>query len=215
MLHERHVPGYSRAVPSPKDKPLKSGSPKSFADHVAPSRHITGKPAPEIDGMDGAWMSLRGGQLPVPILVRIDPAPDGRFIVTGLVIGFRERNEITADTLRQIKLASVLAELFKDFDAMNPAAAEGASWERPVDLLALWQMHRWELPDVPVESRRRRHAAPNLREVAQVYLRHLAAKPHRATTETAKELHCSRATMIRRVAEAREAGLLPPKESKK
>jgi hypothetical protein len=197
----------------PKTTPLQVvGLPSTFAELVAsPLRHVTGEPLPELHGMEGTWMHLKGDPLPVPITIRIEHTNEGRFIVTGLVIGLRESTEITWETMRQIRLATVLEQLFAGYDPMNPAATEDASWGRRLALLTLW----YQLPDVPVESKPRRHAARNLREVAETYLRHLAATPNRATAATAKELHCSRATVIRRLEEARLAGLLPSKESKK
>jgi hypothetical protein len=197
-------------------KPLKVGMPNSFAELVAnPFRHVVDEPLPVLHGMDGIWLTLKDGPLPVPITVRIDRTKEGRFIITGLVIGLREsdRREITWETMRQIRLAAVLEELFAGWDPMNPARL--ARSRRGQTLLVLWELLGRGLPDVQLEDRPRRHAAADLRKFAEVYLRNLAAKPNRATKATADELHCSRATVIRRIAEARAAGLLPPKESKR
>jgi hypothetical protein len=198
-----------------KRKPLQVGVPSSFAGVVAhPLRHVVKEPLPILHGMEGVWLTLKAGPLPVPITVRIDRTEEGRFIITGLVIGLRERKEITWETMRQIRLAAVLEELFVGYDPMNPAGQVSRS-HRGQSLFMLWELHSRDLPEVQLDERPRRHAAPNLREVVKVYLRNLAATPNKATAATATELHCSRATVIRRLAEARTAGLLPPKESKK
>jgi len=195
------------------------GVPSTFAELVAdPLRHVHDKPTPlpKLHGIEGIWLRLKGGPLPVPVTIRIDSTREGRFVITGLVIGLgpREREEITWETLRQIKLATVLEQLFEGWEPMNPARQAMRS-SRSQSLLMLWERLGRGLPEVQLEDRPRRHAASNLREFAEVYLRNLAATPNRATAATAAELHCSRATVIRRLAEARTAGLLPAKESKK
>jgi hypothetical protein len=214
MLHNWRHFGYSRFVP--RERPLQVGEPQTFAELVSPMRHVLDEPLPDLHGhLEGIWLRLKGGPLPVPITVRIDSTRDGRYVITGLVIGLleSERSEITWETLRQIKLATVLEQLFEGWDRMNPAAR--ARSRRGQALLELWELLGRGLPEVQLEERPRRHAAPDLRRVAEVYLKHLAATPHKATKKTADELHCSRATVIRRQAEARAAGLLPGKEPKK
>lgn len=194
-----------------------AGGPSTFAELVANPFREADEPLPELHGnMAGIWLRLKDGPLPIPITVRIDSTNGGRFTITGLVIGLRpeEYKEITWETLRKIKLATLLEQLFERWDRMNPARQARRS-RRDQALLELWyQLHRG-LPEVQLEERPQRHAAPNLRDFAEVYLRNLAATPNKATAATAAELHCSRATVIRRLAEARKAGLLPLKESKK
>lgn len=201
----------------PSRRPLKvAGGPSTYAELVAhPFREAVDEPVPVLHGMEGIWLRLKDGPLPVPITVRIDSTKEGRFIITGLVIGLRpeERKEITWETLRKIKLASVQEQLFERWDPMNPAGrARSRSGQA---LLELWYLLHRGLPEVQLEERPRRHAAPDLREFAEVYQRNLVATPNKATAATAADLHCSRATVIRRLAEARKAGLLPAKESKK
>jgi hypothetical protein len=192
------------------------GEPHTFAELVSPMRPED-EPLPNLHGhLEGTWLRLKDGPLPVPITVRIESTKEGRFIITGLVIGLleSEHREITWETLRRIRPATVLAQLFKGWDRMNPAGQASRS-RRGQTLLGLWyELHRG-LPEVQLDDRPRRRAASDLREFAEVYLRNLAATPNKATAATASQLHCSRATVIRRIAEAREAGLLPRKESKK
>jgi hypothetical protein len=214
-------------------------------------------PVPEIFGLEGQWLKVSGGPLPLPIAVRIDRTDDGRFVITGLLIGLDSRKEITWETLRQIKPSTILGYLFYGFDSKDPAkvhdlpAAEflttvrgedfdeeawaaghddhrrlpkvimhPRSWRERVRAMAAHQLRMGAHSDekamhrVEAVTKPRATAAANLTEFADVYLRHLAATPHKATTATAKELHISRATAIRRLAEARELGLIPPKGTK-
>jgi hypothetical protein len=102
---------------------------------------------------------------------------------------------------------------------LPPVIISSDSWREHHRSLAAFQLWHGagqdEQQSRPVEAvtRPRASVATNLTEFAQTYLRHLAATPHQATTATAKELHISRATAIRRLAEARELGLIPPKST--
>jgi hypothetical protein len=253
MLQPRLRYGYRPRVEIPES--LRIGLPGPFFNLV----RRWGQPAPEIMGLEGQWLKVSGGPLPLPIAVRVDQAPDGRFIITGLLIGLDSRTEITWETLRQIKPQTILAYIFSGFDSKDPAAIhdtvehvtmvpgedfdeeawraghDGAdpppwigkpmltprSWREQIRAMAahqLWMgLGRDEHSLRPVEAvtKSRASAAANLTEFAEVYLRHLAATPHKATTATAKELHISRATAIRRLADARSLGLIPPKDTKR
>lgn len=191
---------------------------------------------------------MSGGPLEQAVQVRVDRAPDGRFVVTGLFIGLRDRREITWESLRAIKPATLLAYLFSDFDPDRPFDAyqemvtrtgvvtevdpgtfdpedesdwdtlprltseEHAEMTRLLTATRLWSATRFAPPTADPVLRGRRGMATDLTEFAQIYERHLATQPRRATTATAKEMNISRATAIRRLAECREKGLLPPKE---
>jgi hypothetical protein len=218
LLLGRLQVGYGRRVKVPKD--FKVGMPQRFGSLTRPLG--SDSPAPEMPGLAGQWLDVRGGPLPVPIAIRIDRADDGRFMVTGLLIGLDQRREITWETLRQIKLATVLEYLFAGFDVMNPArgvddmlSMADPEWDRRVAALELWNAaaNPWLFEDseheVETVTKPRASVATNLTEFASVYLRHLAASPHKATKATADELHISRATAIRRIDECRRAGLLP------
>lgn len=68
-------------------------------------------------------------------------------------------------------------------------------------------------------TRPRASVATNLTEFAEIYRRNYAADPRRATAATVRELEklglpASRATVVRRIAECRDLGLIPPKEKK-
>ena len=76
---------------------------------------------PEASGLGGHWVRVQGDPLPAPALVRIDRASDGRLIVTGLVLGYRDRREITWETMRKLKPATILSLIFSGFDPDQPA----------------------------------------------------------------------------------------------
>lgn len=109
-------PGYVRWVDIPKS--FRIGLPVTF------DRLVRGWGSPErydFHGLDGHWVQVKGGPLPVPAVMRIDKSQDGRFIMTGLMIGFHDRREITWETLRMIKPATIISLIFSGFDPKNPA----------------------------------------------------------------------------------------------
>ncbi len=210
LLQHRRRDGYRPVMPPAE--PLKISLPQTFARLTAPL-FAPDEELPDLVGLDGQWLRVSGGSLPLPVTVRIDQSDDGRFIVTGLLLGFRERREITWETLRRLNLASLLESIFEGYDPDNPAAIyanEQDIFGRGIVHLALWHARKGMQGAAPPNSRRRT-AAPDLRLFATTYLRHLAVKPHTAMTATARELHVSRATAIRRAAECRKVGLLPAK----
>jgi hypothetical protein len=215
MLHlRRGVGSYRRAVTA--SRPFRVGLPQTLAKLL--SGWSPESKVPELPGLPGKWVTVKGGSLPTGVVARIDRAPDGRFVITGLLIGLRERTEITWETLRGIKPASVLGHIFEDFDPNNPAAG-ALDIDDLLDpekshghaALELWSSATREAPDVSARNQAGPTAAPDLQVFADTYLRNLAARPHGAMTATAKELHISRATAIRRAESCRAAGLLPPK----
>ncbi|WP_346007169.1 hypothetical protein [Janibacter terrae] len=220
------------------------------------------------DADDDLWVWIEGGELPVPVLVRVDRSPDGRFIATGLHLGLLREDELGWDTMRRIKPATLLNYIFGGFDPADPfseasdvvrglaqpsldalaAGMQDALREYGAEALTQEDYERWraedfghmlatmqhdskaqraltayalwerlaERPPVPTAAaaKPRASVATDLNQFAQVYLKHRAATPRRATQATADELHCSRATVIRRLAEARKLGLIPEKDSK-
>lgn len=258
MVHFRKHPGYGHAVSTPED--FEIGIPRSF-------EWLTGSVPGLADGVstrakpDGVWVEVKGGDLPVPLVVRIDQTPSGRFIITGMLIGRDEHRELTWTTLRQIKPSSIISTIFAGWDprfpeklvddtvhrqafpwelptseeleavggeaffldpALPPGDAEaqqldraGREAARALRAYEIWRMTGGaQGATTPAEevTRPRASVATNLTEFADVYRRNFASDPRRATTATAKQLHISRATAIRRIAECREIGLIPPKE---
>lgn len=235
-------PRYGRRVSIPKT--LRVGLPSSFLTHLRAFGQA------EVRELDGQWVLVKGGPLPVEVLLRIDQAEDGRFMVTGLLLGLRTRSEITWETLRRIKPASIVSMIFSGFDPRNPLQEyartdpappqriggddfDQAAWEaddedlplidhgsaeyrehlRAAAAYRLWSTARGSASVTTVEpqTKPRASVATDLAAFASTYQRHLATTPRKALQATADELHCSRATVVRRIAECRELGLLPPK----
>ncbi|MCM3554523.1 hypothetical protein M3697_05305 [Janibacter melonis] len=214
-------------------------------------------------GPDGAerideWVRFEGGGVPVPLYARVERSTDGRFVCTGLAIGIEGHQELTWDTMRQIKPATLLSYIFAGFDPEDPFGNVRESFKRAAHqelteaavkagrtqltseevaevlinstewtqrvtaddrrraaAFGLWSYltERDPMPEEGVARKPRASVATDLGRFATVYKKHLAASPRRATQATADELHCSRATVLRRIAEARKLGLIPPKDS--
>lgn len=141
------------------------------------------------------WEYVEGGDLPMPIEVIVNQAPDGRYVFTGLKIGDEASSqEITSATLRQIKLSEILAAHFDRFQPIREVEASLAAIS------------------VPLRPRGRGPAAPEpetLSLFARTYQIELARQPHRAMTAAAKEHNISRTTANRWAATCRKLGLLP------
>jgi hypothetical protein len=205
--------GYGRLMSVPRG--LRVGLPATLAQLLTGWRTLPESvQVPEIPGLEGQWLQVRGGPLPVDVVVRVDRADDDRLVITGLLIGLRDRREITWETLRNIKPATLLEWIFSGFDPKNPASRALQS-DRGMAALQLWKAHHAEDPEPVVTSRAGVTAARNLHLFAEAYRRNLASTPQKAMTATARELNVSRATAIRRAQQCRDAGLLPPKRSMK
>jgi hypothetical protein len=135
------------------------------------------------------WVVVYGGDLPVAVDVRIERAADGRHIFTGLRIGMGKREEITAQTLREIRLAEILADYFETFQPDYEAQLNLAEASFPL--------------------RPRGPGNDALRGFARTYLTELARQPHRAMSAAAKAHNISRATANRWAATCRDLGYLP------
>lgn len=152
--------------------------------------------------------------MPQPIELRISPAPDGRYLVTGLLLGATGPLEVTTATLRDIRLAEIVARLFEDYDpgSLGKVAEWAQPWAPgPSALESVRGATRAELPD---EIGSRGPDDASLREFAQTYLTEMARRPRRAMTEAAARHRISRATANRWADLCRQRGYLPPKESR-
>ena len=135
------------------------------------------------------WVVVYGGDLPMPIDIRIERAPDGRHVFTGLRIGVATRGEITSQTLREIRLSEILVDYFETFRPDYEAQLHLAGASYPL---------RPRGPDNDA-----------LRGFARTYLTELARQPHRAMSAAAKAHNISRATANRWAAICRDLGYLP------
>lgn len=166
----------------------------------------------DVPDVEGVWVEVSGGGLLEPVRIRVNRSPDGRFVVTGMLLGATGRQELTSDTLRSIRLSEIMRELFSDFDPSNPPTPDP---EDENGYVAWWLFKELvydraaTVPSLPGSDE-----AGSLAEFAETYLRCLARQPHRAMTATAELLHISRATANRRAAACRTRGLLPATEDR-
>jgi hypothetical protein len=168
----------------------------------------------------GGWVSVSRGGLFEPVLMRINKSSDGRFVVTGLVIGMSGQRELTSHTLRSIKLGAIMRELFKDFDPTRPPESypgepSYALLDRYDQVMSWWLMKELVVDEaVPVGASGGDGERPDrYRIFAETYLRELARDPRRAMTATAMAHHISRATANRWAKVCRQRGHLPAKET--
>ena len=145
-----------------------------------------------------SWVLAEGGDLPMPIEIRVNRAPDGRHVFTGIRIGEITDSpwmqEITSQTLREIRLAEILAAYYEAFQPDYVAELEAS-------IAAV----SYPLPP----PRPRGPSNQVLGEFARTYLAELARQPHRAMSAAAKAHNVSRATANRWASLCRELGMLP------
>jgi hypothetical protein len=145
------------------------------------------------------WVAVFGGGLPSVIDLRIEPKPGGRYAVTGLRIGVADdaRGEINSETLRDIRLADILADYY---DTFQP--------ETEAEILATLAAASVSLKPSPPTGRGR-PAAERLQAFAKTYAEKRAGGAHGAMTAAAKAHNISRATADRWVKLSRKYGYLP------
>jgi hypothetical protein len=139
------------------------------------------------------WDYVEGGDLPMPVWILVKEAPDGRHFVAGLMLD-DDGQEITSQTLRQIRVSEILAAHFEHFEPvrlMEASLAEASYPLRP----------RWPDNDA-------------LQAFARTYRTELARRPSRAMTTAAEAHNISRATANRWAQMCRDHGYLPAKGDK-
>jgi hypothetical protein len=161
------------------------------------------------DKSEGPWVRVEGGDLPIPIEIRVHRGSDGRTVVTGLVAGTDGGlGEITAAMLRRIPLGEIVTALF-DEEFPGGDLADVVRYIRPAVVRGVMQARTDAAPAVGTRSRRPQEA--EYREFAETYLKELARSPHRAMTNAARAHRLSRATANRWADACRQLGYLPPK----
>ena len=181
--------------------------------HRMPTYSFMPMESPNWDDLgEDEWTRVEGGGLPAAIYIRVELSRDGKPMITGMILGGAwPRNEISANTLRDIKPREILTELFSHFDPSAPPNSE--EWEESITWGLMHEVYMMRLPRVPVDSVSTRGASTSdrLAEFAEVYLREMRLQPRRAMTATAKAMNISRATANRWAAMARARGLLASK----
>jgi hypothetical protein len=157
----------------------------------------------------GHWVKISSGDLPMPVELRVNRHADGRYVVTGLLMGDEfSPAEITSQTLREIRLSKILAWLLEDFDPDNLPA-----WSPRTTVRTIADFNADLAGQVATGRGQRAPGTEVLREFARTYLTELARQPRRAMTAAAKAHSISRATANRWAATCRELGLLPAASS--
>lgn len=173
-------------------------------------------PAGLVDGPDWHRIEDTTGEVPT-FYVRVGTAPDGRMIVTGLLLAEPAEGalEVTANVLRAVSLADVIRTIQWRESGSLPPRSVG-----PIGPTGLGRFEgheasvRASAQQVEAAPSRRGQRAPDqeaLEEFAAVYRRH-ATYSRSAMTLTARELHIHRATAHRWRERCRAAGLLPDRE---
>lgn len=166
------------------------------------------------DKSEGPWVRVEGGDLPVPIEIRVHRGSDGRIVLIGLLIGNDgSPAEITAATLRRLRLGEITTALFdRQFDQPGYDMADVVRYLRPAVVRGVLLAAVDAAPVIAARSRRPQDEA--YREFAKTYLTELARSPHRAMSNAARAHGISRATANRWAETCRELGYLPPKEAR-
>lgn len=145
------------------------------------------------DATPDGWVSVEGGNLPLPIKVAFgDPSKHGgRSTITAVLVqADPEHPEITAQLLRAVRLADIIGDFHRYPDPGAPPPAR-------------------RRPGGTGRNTRRGPDEKALRAFARTYTCELARRPWRAMSATAEAHGISRATAHRWAQACREAGHLP------
>lgn len=169
----------------------------------------------EVEGSTG-WFRVTGGSLPGAIYLRIERSKDGRNIVTGMFVGRDSPFELTSVKLRDIRLTEIVKHFFAGY-------TKAPQWgltdtEKQMDEFLEYQALTGSInPDLTVSVRPQRYVTDRaIADFARRYRSARLSEPHRAIAAVMDSLKrddptgkgISRATANRRLARAREAGLL-------
>lgn len=145
----------------------------------------------------GPW--YRFGDGPLPVVVQVGTADDGRLICTGVLIAWQEpRIEVTARLLQKIRLGEVLAQV-------KAQTIEGRTAQHRIGASHL-------IEDAPTASTSRRGRRPLpesfFEEIADKYAKALREKPTAPVALLADREHVSRSQVHKWLNRAKEMGLL-------
>jgi hypothetical protein len=163
-------------------------------------RSISGGYGP---GTETEWPVLEGPLVKtavgdLDVIVQTGRAADGRLIATAVAIGWGPRKQITARTLRDVRLGQILA-------SVSTQQYESATNEGRTAATALVENSPTARVQRPGPGG---HPAEHYEDVAVRYRQAVQLAPHRPVAHLATELHASPATVYRWLAIARERGLL-------
>lgn len=158
---------------------------------------------------DESWTRVERGGLEHPVYVRLARSADGRRIITGLVLGSTfPQSEITATSLRKVRIGAILEQLFDGYDNTTVPAYD--DFDAQITWGLMHSTYDQRAPQVAAPSRASERGAvgDTLTAFAERYRLEYDRNSRRAMTATAEALHISRATANRWAKKARETGLL-------
>lgn len=175
---------------------------------------------------DEEWTRVESESLPAPVTIRVRRSTDGRWVVTGLLVGGdSSTGEISAASLRRIKVADILKHMFAGYgpDDRKTWVIDDKDFPEFIENWLLTnQIVDREEPAKSTASRNK--PDEELREFANRYLKAYATQPHRAVRATQETYGfkkgtrtpiLSRTTANRWLEKARSRGWVPnPKESR-
>ena len=180
--------------------------------------------SPDDSALTGDWYAVRGiserTEAAGDLLVRVGHSADGRVILTGIAMSGAD--EISANTLRAIQPAKIVRTIAWREEGGEPPRAVGDV--DPITGLARFEGVAMEFEAIaanaPItgdESKRGRRgpSRDDLEQFARVYLGFYRAGKSDPVKQTTRALNISRATAHRRITQARELGLIPPREEEK
>ncbi|MDN5917094.1 MAG: hypothetical protein L0I76_18660 [Pseudonocardia sp.] len=146
------------------------------------------------------WVAFRGDELPLPVMLSLGRADDGRLICTGLVLGAPtdELREVTSRSLRGVPISELIGAVTALRDDPGFAAFYRVALGLADDAA--------ELPRSRPGARG--YDREHFEMVAATYRAALGTAPNAPTRETAGRLHVSEATARRWVQRARDMDLL-------
>ena len=165
---------------------------------------------------DRGWWRVSGGDLPLPVLLRLGLTPEGEVTCTGLALGVDADipPRLTATALHSIRLAAIVSQIaqvlgheYRERRFKGGTAVEFAGVEH---LLGHFVDHA---PAVVVPRARpgaQGHSDASLREVVAVFRRALKEHPHAPTKATAAATNYSDANVRYMLRKARNRGLDVP-----
>jgi hypothetical protein len=159
------------------------------------------------------WITISGDGLPQDLMLRLGKAPDGRFVVTGLILGAFTKGAIEARHLREIRLPELIekvAEVAASTREPNPFP------EDPPSVNAFYRAVFGSALNVPAAPRAAKplrrgpkgYGRDHFKKVRDEYQRQLALNPTRPVKATAEKMNASVATAGRWIQRARDMGLI-------
>jgi len=165
---------------------------------------------------DRGWWRVSGGDLPVPVLLRLGPTPEGQVACTGLALGIDSDTPPTLTTtmLHKVRLAEMVSGIAQVLrHRYREQRSKGSTAVEFGDVESLMGYFVDRAPSVVVPRARpgaRGHTDEELREVVAVFRRMLKEQPDAPTRATATATNYSDSNVRYLLRRARERELDVP-----